>query len=150
MASATIFNTKSGAVSPCKICLLQNKQGTKFCVQWFKVRSVPIYFLEDTKDIADLSREVADACKQAANIELKEANTKLMSAIENQRLLEKMAEFDAKRDQHPLFKVTRQYMRMVMEMLQFIRAVRMGDWKLHLQALQIFTKYTRSSSRMIA
>ena len=30
---------------------------------------------EDTKDIADLSREVADVCKQAANIELKEANT---------------------------------------------------------------------------
>ena len=103
---------------------------------------------EDTKDIADLSREVADACKQAANIELKEANTKLMSAIENQRLLEKMAEFDAKRGQHPLFKVTRQYMRMVMEMLQFIRAVRMGDWKLHLQALQIFTKYFFAHDRL--
>ena len=64
-----------------------------------------------------------------------------MNAIENQRLLEKMAECDARRDQHPLFKVTRQYMHMVMEMLQFIRAVRTGDWKLHLQALQVFTKY---------
>lgn len=103
---------------------------------------------EDTKDIADLSREVADVCKQAANIELKEANTKLMSAIENQRLLEKVAEFDAKRGQHPLFKVTRQYMRMVMEMLQFIRAVRMGDWKLYLQALQIFTKYFFAHDRL--
>ena len=28
-----------------------------------------------------------------------------------------------------------------METLQFIRAVRTGDWKLHLQSLQDFTKY---------
>ena len=71
-----------------------------------------------------------------------------MNAIENQRLLEKMAEFDVRRDQHPLFKVTRQYMRMVMEMLQFIRAVRTGDWKLHLQALEVFTKYFFAHDRL--
>jgi hypothetical protein len=64
-----------------------------------------------------------------------------MNAVERQGLVEKMAEFDATRDKHPMFKVMRQYMRMVMQMLQFIRAVRTGDWKLHLQALQIFTKY---------
>ena len=32
-------------------------------------------------------------------------------------------------------------MRMVMEMMNFVRAVRTGDWALHLEALQAFTKY---------
>lgn len=94
---------------------------------------------EDSKVIADLSKQVTDACTQAPTDDLKEANTNLMKAVE--RLVEKMAEFDASQDKHPLFKVTRQYMQMVIEMLQFIRAVRIGDWKLHLQALQVFTKY---------
>ena len=41
-------------------------------------------------------------------------------------------------------------MRMVMEMLQFIRAVyvRTGDWKLHLQALEVFTKYFFAHDRL--
>ena len=69
-----------------------------------------------------------------------------MRAVE--RLLEKMAEFDASQDKHPLFKVTRQYMQMVIEMLQFIRAVRTGDWKLHLQVLQVFTKYFFAHDRL--
>ena len=34
-----------------------------------------------------------------------------------------------------------QYMRMVMEMLIFITAVRTGNWKLHLEALEVFRKY---------
>ena len=40
-----------------------------------------------------------------------------------------------------MFKVMRHYMRMVMEMLAFIRAVRTGDWSLHLITLEMFTKY---------
>ena len=32
-------------------------------------------------------------------------------------------------------------MRMVIEMLSFIRAVRTWDWQLHLSSLQVFTKY---------
>ena len=71
-----------------------------------------------------------------------------MNAIENQRLLEKMTKFDVRRDQHPLFKVTRQYMRMVTKMLLFIRAVRTADWKLHLQALEVFTKYFFTHDRL--
>ena len=42
----------------------------------------------------------------------------------------------------------RQYMRMVMEMLSFIRAVRTGDWKLHLKALELFTKYVFAHDRL--
>ena len=33
------------------------------------------------------------------------------------------------------------YMRMVSLMLQFIRAVRTGDWEGHLNALSVFVKY---------
>ena len=39
-------------------------------------------------------------------------------------------------------------MRMVIEMLQFIRAVRTGDWILHLQALQVFTKQFFAHDRL--
>ena len=37
---------------------------------------------------------------------------------------------------------------MVMEMLQFIRGVRTGDWVLHLQALQVLTKYFFAHDRL--
>ena len=96
---------------------------------------------EDTKVIADLSNEVADACTQATTVDVKDVNAKLVEAVEHRCLVENMAKFDATQDENPLFNVTRQYMRMVLEMLQFIRAVRTGDWILHLQVFQVFTKY---------
>ena len=34
----------------------------------------------------------------------------------------------------------RHYMRMLMEMLLFIKAVRTGDWELHLLSLEVFAK----------
>ena len=39
-------------------------------------------------------------------------------------------------------------MRMVFEMLQFIRVVRTGDWKLNLQSLQDFIKYFFAHDRL--
>lgn len=71
----------------------------------------------------------------------KDVNARLVKAVEHRCLVESMAKFDAKQDENPLFNVTRQYMCMVMEMLQFIRAVRTDDWILHLQVLQVFNKY---------
>lgn len=96
---------------------------------------------EDLKVTADLSNEVADACTQATTVDVKDVNAKLVEAVKQSCLLETMAKFDATQEKNPLFNVTRQYMHMVMEMLQFIRAVRTGDRILHLQALQVFTKY---------
>ena len=52
-----------------------------------------------------------------------------------------MAAFDSTWEKNPMFKVTKHYMNMVMEMLMFVRAVRTGNWELHLQAIKIFTKY---------
>jgi len=64
-----------------------------------------------------------------------------MRVIESLRIIEKMTTFDTAQGKKPMFKVMRQYTRMVMEMLTFIRAVRTGDWKLHLKAPELFTKY---------
>ena len=49
---------------------------------------------------------------------MREANAELKRVIESQHIIDKLAEFDA---------VHEQYMRMVMEMLEFLRAVRTGD-----------------------
>ena len=61
---------------------------------------------------------------------MKEAHGKLEEAVESLKIIEKMEEFDARQEKKPLFKVFRHYMRMVMEMMTFVRAVRTGDWAL--------------------
>ena len=78
------------------------------------------------KRLEDVSRQVADACKKESNEELKRANVELVTTVESE-ILEEMEKFDAEREKNPIFSVTRQYMKMVMEKLQFIRAVRTAD-----------------------
>ena len=41
----------------------------------------------------------------------------------------------------PLARAIRQYMQMVLHMLTYIRDVRTGDRKLHLEATEVFVKY---------
>lgn len=65
----------------------------------------------------------------------------MVDAINSSEVIKKMAEFDAANNSNPFFVVMRHYMRMVMEMFAFIKSVRNGDRKLHLIALQLFTKY---------
>ena len=40
-----------------------------------------------------------------------------------------------------MFRVIRQYMQMVLDMMAFVRAVRTGNWESHLKALDIFTNF---------
>lgn len=56
--------------------------------------------------------------------------------------------FDEAHENSPMFKVFWQYMRTVLEMLTFIRAVRTADWELHLKSLEIFTKYFFAHDRL--
>lgn len=42
----------------------------------------------------------------------------------------------------------RHYMRMVVEMMAFIKSVRTGDWELHLTSVELFTKYFFSHERL--
>ena len=98
--------------------------------------------------IADLVAQVVDACSTETNEDLVEANMALMRAVDDLDVAQKMAEFDKKHEKIPLFKVMKQYMHMVTEMLQFTRAVRTGDWGLHHQALHSFTKYFFAHDRL--
>ena len=88
-----------------------------------------------------LFQDNSDACSNGSKELVKEAHGKLEEAVESWKIIERMEEFDARQEKKPLFKVFRHYMRMVMEMMTFVRAVRTGDWAPHLEALQAFTKY---------
>ena len=102
----------------------------------------------DRQAIEDIARNVASAYTKAPNEERKKANDELLRVVEEQSLMEKMEEFDATREKYPMFKVMRNYMNMVMEMLQFIRAILTADWRLHLQALCAFTGHFFAPDRL--
>ena len=93
------------------------------------------------RSLEKLVNQLNDACSNGSKELVKEAHGKLEEAVESLKIIEKMEEFDARQEKKPLFKVFRHYMRMVMEMMTFVRALRTGDWALHLEALQAFTKY---------
>ena len=87
------------------------------------------------------AKELDEACTQGKKKELVVKNTRMIDTISSLNVMEKMTAFDKARDKRPIFKVIRQYMHMVTEMLTFIRAVRTGDWELHLQTLAKFSRY---------
>ena len=71
-----------------------------------------------------------------------EANKQLLDAISSMSIMQKMMiKFDERHANDPIFKVFRQYMSMV-------RAVRTANWNLHLQALELFTKYFFAHDRL--
>ena len=71
----------------------------------------------------------------------------MVSAIDNLNIPE-MSTFEAANTNNPMFKVMCHYMYMVMEMVAFIRAVRIRDWSLHLIAVEMFTKYFFAHDRI--
>lgn len=93
------------------------------------------------QSLEQLAKQLGDACADGTKERVKEAHDKLVQAIDSNGTVQKMEAFDAKQNKIPLFKFVRQYMRMIMEFMAFIRAVRTGDWTLHLEALELFTKY---------
>ena len=91
--------------------------------------------------VEQASKELDAACKDCSKKCLKTTHNKLVHTISSTQILEKMKSFDAEHTEIPLFMFVRHYMRMVLKMMSFIRAVRTGDWELHLEALELFTKY---------
>ena len=89
--------------------------------------------------LQSLAQELCDACKDSTRDGVKKAHMDMVSAIGNLNILEKMSSFEAANTSNPMFKVMRHYI--AMEMLAFIRAVRTGDWPLHLLTLEMVTKY---------
>ena len=88
-----------------------------------------------------LANQLSDACKKGDKQDITVKHEELVQTINSTELAGKMEQFDADREGSPLFKFTREYMAMVLEMMTFIRAVRTGDWDLHLEALKLFVKY---------
>ena len=72
----------------------------------------------------------------------------MVDVMKSLDVIEKMTQFDSQVSQKPLFIVMRQYMQMVMDMLQFIRSVRNGDWNLHLLSTKTFVKYYFAHSKL--
>lgn len=98
--------------------------------------------------LEQLAKQLDSICTNGSTQQVEQAHSKLVEAITSSETIDKMKFFDTRQDQIPMFKVIRQYMRMVLEMMTFIRAVRTGDWSLHLKALQVFTKYFFAHDRL--
>ena len=81
------------------------------------------------------ANQLSDACKKGNKQDITAKQEELAQTITSTELAAKMEQFDANHEDSPLFKFTREYMAMVMEMMTFIRAVRTGNWDLHLEAL---------------
>ena len=86
------------------------------------------------------ANQLSDAFKKGDRQDIKGKHEELAQTITSTEFAAKMEQFDADHEDSPLFKFTCRYMAMVMEMMTFIRAVRAGDWDLHLEALQLFVK----------
>ena len=87
-----------------------------------------------------LAKELENACTSGVKEEIEKAHQEMVNAVESMGIL-KMAAFDRRNTNNPMFKVFHQYMAMVLKMLIFIRAVRTANWQLHLQALEKFAKH---------
>ena len=72
----------------------------------------------------------------------------MVDVIKYLDVIEKMTKFYSQVSQKTLFIVMRQYMQMVMDMLQFIRSVRTGDWNLYLLGTRTFVKYYFAHSKL--
>ena len=85
--------------------------------------------------IFQVAKELNEACMQGKKEDISNKNTRMIDIISSLNVLEKLEAFNKSNENRPIFKVILQYMHMVTEMLTFIRAVRTGDWELHLQPM---------------
>ena len=74
------------------------------------------------KTLQSLAQEPCDASKDSAGTIVNKADEDMVSAIGNLNILGKISTFEAANSSDPMFKVMRHYMRMVIEMLAFIRS----------------------------
>ena len=77
-----------------------------------------------------------------------EKHKEMVEAVESMDIMKRMAEFDRRHTNNLMFKVFRQHMCMVLEIMMFTRAVRTANWNLHLQSLEIFTRYFFAHDRI--
>ena len=88
-----------------------------------------------------LAKQLKEASLSGEKREIAEIHEGKVDAVESMDIMKRMAEFDRQYTNNPMFKVFWQYMCMILEMMMFIREVHTAIWSLHLQALEMFTKY---------
>ncbi|KAL9978623.1 hypothetical protein ACROYT_G016160 [Oculina patagonica] len=93
------------------------------------------------KQIEECARQLGSACDKSPKKEVKIASSRMEEVINSLTVIGKMKTFEEENSQISELQVFRHYMQMVMEMTQFIRAVRTGDWQLHLTWLQVTWLY---------
>lgn len=103
---------------------------------------------ESYQRLEQVAIELSDACADGEKIRVNKVNAKMLETIESLGILKKMEAFDDAHATNPMFRVMQHYMRMVVEMMAFIKSVRTGDWELHLTSLELFTKYFFSHDRL--
>ena len=100
-------------------------------------------FFEQHSDFLDrltVAAEILeDACHGSGDVH--QAQEKMMQEIQSLNIQAKMCQFDKQNSGKRLFVIMRQYLQMITEVLQYIRAVRTGNWHLHLQSTETFIKY---------
>lgn len=94
-----------------------------------------------------LSKDLGELYPSGERFQVEQAHQRIINALQSMEIMDKMDIFDEAHKNSPMFKVFRQYMRMVLEMLMFLRAVHTADWEVHLKALEI--RYLRSISSLI-
>lgn len=98
--------------------------------------------------LTQLEGQLEEACSNGENRKIPEKQKEMVEAVECMDIMERMAEFDRRHTNNPMFTVFPQYKYMVLEMMMFTRAVRTANWNLHLQSLEIFTQYFFAHDRM--
>ena len=102
-------------------------------------------FFKDKGELHHKCAEKADKLNKACrdnNVEkIQRAHEDMKHTVDSLGILDTMSEFDEAIANRPLARAICQYMTMVLEMLTYIRAVRSGDWMLHLDATETFVKY---------
>ena len=87
-------------------------------------------------NVKQSAKQLGEACVDGTKEEVKARHAELVQIVTTE-IAEKVKTFDSSQEEIPMFKFAREYMKMVMEMPCFIKAVRTGHWDLHLEALKV-------------
>ena len=77
--------------------------------------------------LTQLAGQLEEACSSGEKWKIPEKHKEMVEAFESIDIMERMAEFDRRHINNPMFKVFRQYMCVVLEMMMFTRAVRTAN-----------------------
>ena len=94
-----------------------------------------------TEQCTNQAQHFNEACSTKDPQQVKESHRSLINCLAQHAIMEKLTNFREKSNAKPLFQMVQQYMDMVIHMLQFTKATRTGDWILHLESADTFTKF---------